>query len=123
MSIYANTQFTQQLENTGSFQDFQRRDRKRRAAMLRDLEKELLHVQQSTGAQIDRLEHQKHSLEKHLSDLERQIIGTGDKLAAVSETVYRMREATKKRVESLKARIKDLSPAVSYGGTKSVKMS
>jgi chaperonin cofactor prefoldin len=40
---------------------------------------------------IDRLEHQKHSLESHIRDLENQLRDTGRHLVAVQEHIRRLR--------------------------------
>jgi chaperonin cofactor prefoldin len=45
---------------------------------------------------LDRLEQRKHSLEKHMSDLEDQIKETGHVLASVSEHIYRLRKKQNK---------------------------
>jgi phage shock protein A len=52
-------------------------------------------IELETGA-IDRLEAQRHSLENHLLDLEKQIREAGQHHAAVCEHIRRLREKQNK---------------------------
>lgn len=115
-----NATFQKQLESTGQLQNFIERDTRRRAGKIRALELELQHVQQSTGTQIDRLTRQKQSLDRHMADLESQLVESGNQSAAISETVYRLREAARRKAESIKNQIQALGPDIEYKSEKIV---